>query len=254
MSTCKWSCFQGGRIPATGHWFARTESQQRKKAQNGGVGTFWKRSAIQHREGKAILDVSRRGKAQEGMVKLSLTSPLLGVMSNPVLKRLLRNTVSIAPGTKASKHRGLSLPHSSESSRMKPRFQSCLRQRVENQSLELEDTKTMGSSAYRSIIIPSKVNTDIWVQRCPKPFSLRSSALKIWGMNILPTGTVTEKKKIIPSHRNMKCIYLSVLFLLQFYKIKGYSSCSDSYTSEFKRSLRHEDGGEDKGGVFFFVH
>lgn len=90
------------RRPAAGHWFARTENQQRKKSQNGDVGTFWRRSAIQHREGKAILDASRHGNEQEGMDKLGLAPPLLCVKSNPVLKRLFCNTVSIASGAKVS--------------------------------------------------------------------------------------------------------------------------------------------------------
>lgn len=107
------------------------------------------------------------------MAKLSLTPPLLPVMSNPVLKRLFCNTVPIAPGTKVSKGTGLSLPDSPESSRVKLRFQSCLWQRVENQSLELKDTKTMGSSTYRSMVMPSKVNVDICVQRCCQPIQLK---------------------------------------------------------------------------------
>lgn len=179
MSTYKWSCFQGGREDQhLGIDLQGLRASRDKKAQNGDVGTF----CIQ------------TWKSTRKMNKLSLAPPLLPVMSDPVLKRIFCNTVSIASGSKISKGRGLSLPNSPESSKVKPRFQSRCWQRVENQSLELEDTKTMDST-YRYVIILSNVNTNILVQRCPNPFRLRSWALKIWGISILPIGTVKAKEK-----------------------------------------------------------
>lgn len=82
MSAYKWSCFQGEREDQQpGTDLQGPRASRGKQPWNGDIGTFWKRSAIQHREGKATLDASRHGKAQEGMDKLSLIPPLLCIMN-----------------------------------------------------------------------------------------------------------------------------------------------------------------------------
>lgn len=99
----------------TSNWalICRDWQPAEEKVQNGDAGTLWRRSAIQHGEGRPIWDASRHGDTQEGTGKLSLTPPPLCLIRAPLCWKGCP-AAGIARGGKVCKGKELNLVDSLE--------------------------------------------------------------------------------------------------------------------------------------------